>query len=488
MILFESEISESLLIFRNGSICKRDLSVNNEIIHGLIFSVFEEEGPVPIVTFPNDMDEMQRFTIAMKSISLLMGDQAYQGGVDIESIKYFGILPFPDYKLTSLTYFFLIADEGARGNAKAATFSLLIKESRSSFIYENMKDLSVFFAESAQEINKDSSKPELQSLMDALLEKISTYIQNIKKPIESSRNIKILFTGLDSSGKTSFLRAIKQKYSELTNIRPTKGIERSEEEVLGVSLSEWDIGGQKKYRQNFLKQADLYLYDTNLLIFLIDIRNVDRFSEALKFFNDILEILRSFKQFPPFIICNHKYDPDITSDSTIEMEYKNLKEKFLQNAPEFQLRFVKTSIFNQYSLNKAFSSGINLISPNRDILRGQLQWLSQKTKAMAMILVDNNNIILSDFSINLQSQKISEMAAPHFKNLYKTFNDFKILKQKSATLQMDENLITFNNIHIDHNQIYLLSLLNNRDKPLNILMESIPEFKKRITPLIESYL
>lgn len=462
--------------------------MNNEIVKGLIYSVFEDEGPLPIVTFPEDMDELTRLTIAMKSISLLMGDQVYQGGTEIDSIKYFGILPFPDYGLTSLTYFFLIADEDARGNAKAATCSLLIDESQASFIYENMKDLTVFFAETVKEINKDIQIDIIRELMQELIKRINGYSNNIGISIESSRNIKILFTGLDASGKTSFLRAIKQKYSELTGIRPTKGIERSEETLLGASFSEWDVGGQLKYRENFLKQADIYLYDTNLLVFLIDIRTEERFDEAIEFYQKIIEIFRTFEQFPPILICLHKYDPDILNDTTYRESISTLMPKIQSISSGFHVKFFKTSIFNQYSLNKAFSSGINAISPNREILRGQLKWLSQITKAEAMLLVDDNNIILSDYSSNSRSREISEMAAPHFKNLYKTFADFKFLKQKSALWHMDQAFMSFIHIDLNNNHIYLLSLHSAKEETVNVLKDNISEFKKRISPLIESYL
>ena len=81
-----------------------------EIIKSVVFSLFDADGPSPIVYWPEDLDESARLLIAMKTISLLMGDSVYQNGTTIEGINYFGILPFPDLKLNGLTYFFLIPD------------------------------------------------------------------------------------------------------------------------------------------------------------------------------------------------------------------------------------------------------------------------------------------------------------------------------------------------------------------------------------------
>ena len=257
------------------------------IVSGLIFSVFETVGPTPVVCFPEDMDDLSQLAIAMKSISLLMGESVYQEGEQLDSIKYFGILPFPDLQFTGLTYFFLIPDENARGQAKASTISFLVKDSHTAFLYENMKDLSLLMADTALLLKANVTVPEAKEFLLELQDKIETYIANVKAPLSPTRRLKIIFSGLDASGKTSFLRALRQRYSELTDIKPTKGIERTENTILGQNIVEWDVGGQLKYRKNFMKQADLYLYDTNLLNFLIDIRDEARYDEALDFFGQI---------------------------------------------------------------------------------------------------------------------------------------------------------------------------------------------------------
>ena len=79
-----------------------------EIIEAVVLSIFDDDGPTPTVYYPEDMDEAARLLIAMKTISLLMGDAVYQNGDTIEGVNYFGILPFPDLGLDGLTYFFLL--------------------------------------------------------------------------------------------------------------------------------------------------------------------------------------------------------------------------------------------------------------------------------------------------------------------------------------------------------------------------------------------
>lgn len=461
---------------------------SEKIIHSIIFSVFEREGPIPICAVPENIPEDQQLLIAMKSISLLMGEQVYQDGQEITSIKYFGILPFPDMEITGLTFFFLIQDEDARGKAKAATISLLVKNYHASVLYEEMKDLSVFIADSAEEITKHSNRDEICENMLRLYETIESYFEHVKIPVSSERNLKVLFTGLDASGKTSFLRAIKQKYSELTGIKPTRGVERHEEKILGQNIMEWDVGGQKKYRTAFLKQADLYLYDTNLLFFLVDMKDPRRFPEMCEFFAQIITILKSFNQYPPIIVNLNKVDPDIENQADLMESITQVKNELSKIGKNFQLKFFKTSIFNPYSLIKSFSEGIRIMSPNRDILRGQLKWLSREIEAESVLLLNNSSIILSDYSINEMTRLVSEISAPHFQNLYRTFSDFKLLQRKQAIWQMDKEMIVFLRINYMEESLFLMCLVKTNFQIMEKIEKIIPEFLTRIRPLIKSFL
>ncbi|MHA2019548.1 MAG: ADP-ribosylation factor-like protein, partial [Promethearchaeota archaeon] len=330
-----------------------DISSANEPSSTIILSIFEKEGPIPKVCIPKIISDENQMIIAMKSISLLMGEQIYQGSSFFDSVKYFGILPFPDLELTGLTYFFLIKDENARGKAKAATISLLMENKRSYFLYENTKQLSLMLGETAKLLSDDIvSQEKLEEIMNLLSQKIENYVSEVISPVELVRKLKVLFVGLGNSGKTSYLRAIRQKFSELTEIRPTKGVERTEITVLGQELKEWDLGGQERYRASYIKNADLYLYDTNLLFYFIDIRDDKRFGESFEYFGKLIEILKSFKQYPPIIINFHKMDPDISKTEKLEQKLELLREKFKKLTDGFSIQFFQTSIFDAYSLNK----------------------------------------------------------------------------------------------------------------------------------------
>ncbi len=467
----------------------KDISNNKESSTTVILSVFEKEGPIPKVCIPNIISEDDQMIIAMKSISLLMGEQIYQGSSFFDSVKYFGILPFPDLELTGLTYFFLIKDENARGNAKAATISLLVKEKRSYFLYENTKQLSLMLAETAKLLAFEvASQEKIDEIIYELAQKVDKYTSEVNTPVELTRKLKVLFVGLGNSGKTSYLRAIRQKFSELTEIRPTKGVERTETVILGHQIKKWDLGGQEKYRAGYFKNADLYLYDTNLLFYFIDIRDDDRFEESFKYFKNLIEIMRAFNQFPPVIINFHKMDPDIADTLELKEKLEGLKKKFSELSKGFTTFFFNTSIFEAYSLNKSFSEGISALSPNREIFAAQLKWFATKLNAQAMLLLNENSLILSDFATDKKNEIVSEISAPHFQNLFRTFTDFKLITKNQALWQMEDSMILFNNFNIDGNSLYLLTLAKNEENITKKFEKNFPKFKERIKLLIQTYL
>ena len=61
--------------------------------------MYSHNGPTPKICWPHDLDDQAGLLIAVKTISLLIGDVIYQEGIGTEGVNYFGILPFPDLKL-----------------------------------------------------------------------------------------------------------------------------------------------------------------------------------------------------------------------------------------------------------------------------------------------------------------------------------------------------------------------------------------------------
>jgi len=466
----------------------------NNIIKSIVLSLFNDDGPTPVIYWPETMDESSRLLIAMKTISLLMGDTVYQNGNSTEDVNYFGILPFPDLKLNGLTYFFLIMDPTARGNAKAATITILIDEEDRVFFYENMKYLRVIIDSTATKVQMAKNFEENKIIMKDLKEQLFEFTSEIKDPFSLKRQIKILMTGLDRAGKTSFLHAVKKRYSEIIKTLPTKGIARSEEkifeEISSSVISVWDLGGQKTYREKFLEQRKIYLYNVDLLFYFIDVQDTSRMNESIELFSKIVSSLTELEEFPPIVVCLNKYDPDLKEVEDLRSNIKKLVKRINEISEPFFIKIFETSIFDGFSLISAYSYGLSQLSPNRELFENQLKHFAKKISSDAILLLNENGIILSNFSQLGISEKVFEISAPHFQTLYKTFKEFKLLKQDflvSSGIADESKKIIFKRIAVEKHNLYLL-LFMEKELNLDKIEKHLPKLSKNLSDLIQTYI
>lgn len=467
---------------------------DSNIIKAVVLSIFDENGPTPKIFWPEDLEEQAGLLIAMKTISLLMGDSVYQDSEgQVDTVNYFGILPFPDVKLNGLTYFFLIPDETARGHALAATITVLIEEENRVFFYQNMKYLRVMIDRAATKIQAVKKTDEQKKIMDDIRDELIEFAKDLKDPFSTKRQIKILFTGLDKAGKSSFMYGIKRKYSEIIKSLPTKGVARSEEKIFDEQnsvITVWDLGGQSVYREKYLEKSKIYLYNVDLMFFFIDIQDIERLDESLDLFRKIIKSLIELEEFPPIVVCLNKFDPDIKGSKEIFRNLEIIAEEIKNNSDRFFIKIFQTSIFDQWSLITAYSFGINQLSPNRELFKNQLKKFAKKTSSDAILLLNENGIILSNYSKPDVSERVFEISAPHFQNLYKTFKEFKLLKQDfivSSGIGDGSMKVIFKKITIEKYNLYLLLLIKN-STDIQKIEKNLPEFSENIIDLIHTYL
>ncbi len=472
---------------------QQDTESKSNIIKAVVLSIFDENGPTPKIYWPYDLVEQSGLLIAMKTISLLMGDATYQDGIGSEGVNYFGILPFPDLKLNGLTYFFLIPDVEARGKALAATITVLIDEENKVFFYENMKYLRIIIDKAATQIQNNKQHSEREIIMDEIREELFEFANELKDPFSTKRQIKILLTGLDKAGKTSFMHGIRRKYSEIIKSLPTKGVERSEEKIFEEQnsvLNLWDCGGQKKYRERYLDQSKVYLYNIDLMYYFIDIQDVERIEEALNLFRTILNTIIELDEFPPIVVCLNKFDPDLKGNKEIFKNLERIADVIQENSDKFFIKIFQTSIFDHWSLITAYSFGLSQLSPNRELFRNQLKRFAKKINSDAILLLNENGIILSNFAKSDVSGRVFEISAPHFQTLYKTFKEFKLLEQDfivSSGITDKSKKVIFKKIIVGKYNLYLLLFL---EKSLDIdkIEKNLPDFSKNIGDLIQTYI
>lgn len=239
---------------------------------------------------------------------------------------------------------------------------------------------------------------------------------------------KILLIGLDFAGKTSILNILTQKYSLLENIKPTTRIERKIITILGIKIAIWDLGGQEKYRTEYLSDIRTFA-ETNSIFFVVDIGHPERFELALQYFLSILIMIESLGIQPKIVLCLHKIDPTLINEVKTQELTKKATTLFLNNARGHQISVFNTSIFDMKSIVRAFSPTLQELVKTLQPFRKILESLVFQLKLEGIILFDETLMILGEFYNNKACEEMC---------LNNVFNHVITLRSSDPQLQ-DEN-------------------------------------------------
>ncbi|MHA1791791.1 MAG: ADP-ribosylation factor-like protein [Promethearchaeota archaeon] len=305
----------------------------------------------------------------------------------------------------------------------------------------------------------DDAAPDLVELMKAQKE----------KPREAW---KILFSGLDFAGKSSILATIKHEFKKLINPQPTKLTERDTFTFLGQEISEWDLGGQRLYRIQYLKRPLQYYADTSILFYIIDVLDEERYEEAIDFLYDTLQLFDKLNINPLISIFFHKMDPEIERESKknrIELKLTALKNKIKVLTYGRDVLFFRTSIFNRYSIIEGFSKSLLELYPDKNIVDYVLAELAVKTKANIIILLDENRLILGQNIISSEDRQYEDLVQLakdtliSFLYLHENFKLYPFLSSNYMIIQLEHFAFLWVKIEEKGHQFYIIVFKDGAD-------------------------
>ncbi len=200
---------------------------------------------------------------------------------------------------------------------------------------------------------------------------ISSLISSVNKEKEGIEVIgqKVLVAGLDEAGKTATLSKFGGRLGITDTIatHPTRGVVRMKFGSSNLNLYIWDLGGQEEYRERYLSNPEQYFIQLDLLLYVIDVQNPDRFDESLEYFDGILDSIIMLEEKPYILIFIHKFDPDIKGDPKIQLNVEllkdNLNELIKGKDYDFDIEIYLTSIYSMISREPQFAKYLkNLMS------------------------------------------------------------------------------------------------------------------------------
>lgn len=216
--------------------------------------------------------------------------------------------------------------------------------------------------------------------------------------IKDKKEQKIMFLGLDNAGKSAIINTISGKIdiSTLKNLKPTKRVKREKLVTKNFTIYVWDMGGQKEYRDHYLKKDNLELFflQVDMLVYVIDMQDPDRFQESFDYLKKILDTLNYLNEDPFILFFLHKSDPDIIEFPEFQGNLELIKDKLLEiiQPYEFEYDAYPTSIYYLYSREKGFSSFIKGVLDDQKVVAAEKK---DPVKAMGQILDTSMNLTVN---------------------------------------------------------------------------------------------
>ena len=209
---------------------------------------------------------------------------------------------------------------------------------------------------SEDKINSEEIDSEEPDSEEKDLEETASEEAGVEETGLDQKEVKIVIMGLDNSGKTSILLSLQKKINLLSyySLKPTQGLNIINLKEMDSKYTMWELGGQAKYREDYLKDLRKYMYKADKVIFVIDVQDIKRYTVALDYLEKIIEYLKSSGEKPDLSIFLHKFDPGLEEIETFssEMISSRLINRLNSIIPsELTYHIYKSSIYTVFERN-----------------------------------------------------------------------------------------------------------------------------------------
>ncbi|MFX1376950.1 MAG: ADP-ribosylation factor-like protein [Promethearchaeota archaeon] len=340
-----------------------------------------------------------------------------------------------------------------------------------------------------------SNLPEVKNILPTMLQKWVKIAQVIKKNVQEQlkRHKKLLMIGLDNGGKTSILAVVQDKFSIIKSLLPTRGVKREKLDFFGYPIISWDLGGQVQYREKlYFNRPELFFTEADIILYVIDSQDPDRFPEAANYFREVLKVLTELKEKPAILIVLSKSDQDIRKTLQWQQNVTTVKNKFNKVSDEFEqftIDFCDTTVFQRETIMQMFSIALKKVSDTSEIIENILEDFTTQVEAKASSLVSMDGLIFGSYTNTDTDEMLVNNTALLLQTLSNFYNSIGLIREKSIRLDLPingftirgEKLFEYSDLQIP---VYLWALSEAPEQ----LEGKLGYFKEQLLPLINLFL
>ena len=258
--------------------------------------------------------------------------------------------------------------------------------------------------------------------------------------------------GIQNAGKTSLIKVIKREFKNLSQLKPTKGIERSKLKFLANEIIIWDFGGQAKYRSNYKKKAAEYFSEVSEMFYILDIQDQNSFTEAINYFKQLVSDLKEYSPDATINLLMHKTDPGMDLSEDLEKLFAAISEKFAEIGLPMQMRITQTSIFNPISVITAFSKPLFGNATLYDNFSNLFKDFVTNSDVDFVIIFSEEMLEIGNyFSPDIDQKMMTKIAVEIFQSL-----DNKKLKLEKLSLQAEDKKIHITIFKVGDKKFYFV--------------------------------
>jgi len=294
---------------------------------------------------------------------------------------------------------------------------------------------------------------------------------------QTKPQIKCLFMGLDNGGKTSILYTLKNKFPHIIKLKPTKRIERTDFYVLGLPVKIWDMGGQKKYRKEYLARNQ-YFDGAKIAIYVIDVTDPSKFSETIEYFEKILDIFELLNTDPRILIFLHKSDPDVKENSQLQKSKRLLKNEISNLPHALDVVIHETSILDADHLNNLIVQEFLALLPSGRKIQDELSEFMLNINASAATLIDEHILTIANAYRDEDSRQILQICGPHFASLVEKLRAGSYAIPEKIEIEMGGNVF-YQFVEYDNTGFYLI-IYTKTSESTTLINYELPKFTENL--------
>nr|MDO8115978.1 hypothetical protein [Candidatus Sigynarchaeota archaeon] len=212
-------------------------------------------------------------------------------------------------------------------------------------------------------------------------------------------------------------------------------------------------------KKKYLEQPDKYFDNTDICIYVVDVRDIGRFSETLDYAKDVLEQFYKLQIQPKVYVFLHKaeeiFDGDLDSAKRVELFKQRLSDI---NQERFDIQFAMTTIYDLWTIRSTFSAIFQELYPRDQLIEKTMKELALRLNASAVALFDPRIIEMAGYAADPKNKDLVRFCAPYLYTFKSSVGKLQGIVASKVKVDMEGLELLFLETGTAESKLYFIAL------------------------------